>query len=286
MDRNTTPATLTIGVPSPPTTPVTATVRVNSQYGGVSITVAYTPVTSPAINNNGIVSAAGFQTKVRSGSWGTIYGSNLATTSRDWNSGDLNGNAFPASLDGVSVKVGGKPAFVRTVSSNQINFQVPDGIGTGAVPVTVTNSLGTSNVAMATVDNYAPAFFVGTVVNGRNYVAATEASPAGATYIGPPSVPGLRPAKAGEILTLWGTGFGPTTPAIPAGSTFSSAAPLDDEVQILIDGVAAVQRFAGISAAGLYQFNIVVPSLAAGDHKVVAIIGGSQTADGIWVVTQ
>jgi uncharacterized protein (TIGR03437 family) len=285
-DRNTTPATLTFGVPAPPAQAVTANVRVTSPYGNVAIAVNYNPPAGPAINSTGVVSAAGLQAKLRSGSWGTLYGSNLATTSRDWNPDDFSGNAFPTSLDGVSVKIGGKAAFVRTVSTNQINFQVPDGIGTGSVPVTVTNSLGTSNVALATIDNYAPAFFIGTVAGGRNYVAATEAVANGVIYIGPASASGVRPAKPGEILTLWGTGFGPTTPLVPAGSIFNSASPLDDSIQILIDGTPAALRFAGISGAGLYQFNIVVPSLTPGDHKLTAIIGGAQTADGIWLATQ
>jgi uncharacterized protein (TIGR03437 family) len=96
----------------------------------------------------------------------------------------------------------------------------------------------------------------------------------------------VRPASRGETLTLWGTGFGPTTPKVPAGSIFNSSAPLDDAIQILIDGVTAKQLFVGISGAGLYQFNIVVPNLSPGNHKLAAIIGGALTADGIWLATQ
>jgi uncharacterized protein (TIGR03437 family) len=105
-------------------------------------------------------------------------------------------------------------------------------------------------------------------------------------YIGPANSPGVRPAKAGENLTLWGTGFGPTTPNVPAGSLFSGVAPLNDAVTVLIDGVAVTPQFAGITAAGLYQFNIVVPNLPSGDHKLTAMIGGVTTGDGIWLSTQ
>lgn len=290
-DHPTTPATLTFSVPNPPTHQASANVKINSAYDGVVIAVTYTLQAGPSINNSGVVSAGGFQSTLRSGSWGTIYGSNLATSAaRNWGPGDFNGNSFPTSLDGVYVTVGGQPAFVRSISATQINFQCPDGIGTGSVPVTVINNLGTSNTVLATVDNYAPAFFIGTTTgtgaSARNYVAATESVKGGVVYIGPANTSGVRPAKAGEILTLWGTGFGPTTPAVPAGAIFSGAAPLNDAVQILIDGVAITPDFAGLSAAGLYQFNIVVPNLSPGDHKLAAAIGGVSTADGIWLSTQ
>ena len=286
-DRLTTPATVTFSVPNPPSLASTTNVKINSAYGSVVIVITYTPVTGPSINNAGVVSAGGSQNQIRSGSWAAIYGSKLSTTAaRGWNSADFNGNAFPTSLDGVSVSVGGQAAFVQFISPTQIDFQCPDGIGTGLVPVTVTNRLGTSNTVMATIGTYAPAFFIGTATASRNYLAATEAPSGGTVYIGPPNTTGVRPAKAGENLTLWGTGFGPTTPNIPAGSLFGGAAPLNDPVQILIDGVSVTPQFAGISAAGLYQINIVVPNLSPGDHQLTATIGGVTTASGIWLSTQ
>lgn len=251
------------------------------------IAVTYTPPSGPIINSAGVVSAGGAQSKLRSGSWGTIYGFHLSSApGRDWGAADFNGPFFPTSLDGVSVSVGGKSAFVRSISPAQINFQCPDGIGVGAVPVSVTNSLGVSNTVLVTVNNYAPAFFIGATVNSRNYVAATETTSAGVVYIGPSGAPGVRPARPGENLTLWGTGFGPTTPDVASGALFNGAAPLNDTIQILLDGAAVTPQFAGLSAAGLYQFNIVIPSLAPGDHQLTALIGGVTTGDGIWLPTQ
>jgi uncharacterized protein (TIGR03437 family) len=284
-NRLSTPATLIFSVPNPPAQAATANVMVNSSYGSVVIVVTYTPPTGPVIDS--VVSAGGFENVIRPGSWATIYGTGLSTTnSRDWNSGDFNGNYFPTSLDGVSVTVAGKPAFVRSIAPTQINFQCPTGIGTGSVAVTVTNRLGTSNSFMATVADYAPAFFIGLTLGGRNYLAATESANGGVIYIGPANTPGVRPAKDGENLTLWGTGFGPTTPDVPAGSLFSGAATLNDPVTIFIDGAAVIPQFAGQTAAGLYQFNIVVPNLSSGDHQVTAAIGGVTTASGIWLSTQ
>ncbi len=241
---------------------------------------------APAILLNGIVSAAGLQPSLRSGSWATIFGSSLSATTRDWAASDFSGNGFPTSLDGVSVSVAGKPGFIRSIAPSQINFQVPDGLGTGQANVTVKNAAGTSSAGSATTANYAPAFFIGASANSRNYVAATEMLPQGTVYIGPAGTSGLRPAAPGDILTLWATGFGPTQPDVPAGMVFNSSASLTDSVQILIDDVPVTPQFAGLSGAGLYQFNIVVPEIPAGDHRLKATIAGTSTPDGIWLTTQ
>jgi uncharacterized protein (TIGR03437 family) len=178
------------------------------------------------------------------------------------------------------------PRSIRTIAANQINLQVPDRISAGQADVTVKNAAGISSVASATIANYAPAFFVGANANSRNYVAATEALPQRTAYIGPAAVSGLRPAAAGEILTLWSTGFGPTSPDAAAGLDFNSSAPLTDTVQVFIDDVPITPQLAGLTGAGLYQFNIVVPNISAGDHRWKATIAGTSTPDGLWLATQ
>ena len=56
-----------------------------------------------------------------------------------------------------------------------------------------------------------------------------------------------------------------------------TAAPLANAVAITIGGVAVEASFAGLSAAGLDQFNITVPSLPDGDHEVLATVAGVRT---------
>ena len=68
-----------------------------------------------------------------------------------------------------------------------------------------------------------------------------------------------------RALILYGVGFGPTTPAVPAGKVFSGSATTNSPVTITIGGVNANVAFAGITQAGLYQFNLTVPSAASGD---------------------
>jgi uncharacterized protein (TIGR03437 family) len=52
-----------------------------------------------------------------------------------------------------------------------------------------------------------------------------------------------------------------------------NAAPLASQVTLRIGGIAANTQFAGIVSLGLYQFNVVVPSVPDGDNAVRVEIG-------------
>jgi hypothetical protein len=72
----------------------------------------------PAISSGGVVSASAFNAQAGGalGTWLEIFGSNLATTTRLWDSSDFNGNKAPTALDGVSVTIGGINVYVDYVS--------------------------------------------------------------------------------------------------------------------------------------------------------------------------
>jgi uncharacterized protein (TIGR03437 family) len=97
-----------------------------------------------------------------------------------------------------------------------------------------------------------------------------------------------RPVKAGEVLILYGVGFGPTVPPVPAGQVFSGAAPLESKVLVTIGGVSAPIAFAGITGAGLYQFNVTVPAgLGSGDKALKAqLVSGVTTPAGAMIAVQ
>ena len=95
------------------------------------------------------------------------------------------------------------------------------------------------------------------------------------------------PAKPGETIVLFGTGFGPTNPALPTGQMVTEAAPLANPVTIFIGGEQAKISFAGLSASGLDQFNVTVPAdLPDGDQTLVASIGAVQSQAGIFIAVQ
>jgi uncharacterized protein (TIGR03437 family) len=148
----------------------------------------------------------------------------------------------------------------------------------------VTTSLS-SATGTATLQQYAPGFFS---FQGK-YAAAVHVD---GVFIAPAGFFGgalaSRPAQPGEITLLFGTGFGPTTPAVPSGQIVNGAAPLTDPalLHIRIGGVLANVQFAGIVAPGEYQFNVVIPPLPDGDQPLVADIGGLTTQSGLSIAVK
>jgi uncharacterized protein (TIGR03437 family) len=225
----------------------------------------------PAVSSGGVVSAAGYLAGITPGDWTAIFGQNLAAAARALTSSDIVDNTLPTTLGGVSVQIDSKPAFLYYVSPTQINVQAPADTNTGSVGLTVTNSAGVSDTAQATLQPLLPAFFT-----SDGYVAAVR--PDGT------AITSAVPAKPGEAIELFASGFGPTDPPIAAGAVAQTAAPLTNAVIVSIGGAQAVLAFAGLSAAGLYQFNVTVP--AEGDHEVIAQIQGLRTRPGVLLRTQ
>jgi uncharacterized protein (TIGR03437 family) len=80
--------------------------------------------------------------------------------------------------------------------------------------------------------------------------------------------------KAGEILALYGVGFVPMNPPVPAGQPFTGRAPTVYPVTIMIGGVQADVSFAGITEAGLYRYTLMLPNVGAGDQPLQATVSG------------
>jgi uncharacterized protein (TIGR03437 family) len=94
-------------------------------------------------------------------------------------------------------------------------------------------------------------------------------------------------AKAGDIVALFGNGFGPTSPVVPIGQAFSGSAATTNPVTVSIGGVNVTPSFAGLSGAGLYQINLTIPpGLGTGDVSLSASVGGVQTPVGAVISLQ
>ena len=88
------------------------------------------------------------------------------------------------------------------------------------------------------------------------------------------------PAKPGEVITLWGTGFGPTNPVVPAGQEPSVAAPpTQNPVTVTLGGTSVPVLGAVLSSyAAVYQIAIQIPAtMADGDYPIVATVNGIQS---------
>jgi uncharacterized protein (TIGR03437 family) len=239
--------------------------------------------TQPAGTITGVLNGGSFQSGFASATWVSIFGTNLSANTANWGSSSFANGLLPTSLDGVSVAINGVPAYMNYISPTQINVLAPDDATTGAVQVVVTAAGQKSNSFTAQKQQFAPAFFA--FDNGK-YVAAEHAN---YSYLGAPGlIAGVTttPAQPGEIILLYGTGFGPTNPALPTANLVTTAEPLTNKVTLTIGGVTANVQFAGLVESGLYQFNVTVPSLPSGDGPVVATIGGVSTQTGVSIMVQ
>jgi len=239
----------------------------------------------PAVaSSGGVVSGASFQPGISPGSWITIGGTNLSTKTDNWNNAIVKG-ALPTTLDGVSVMVGDLPAYIQYISSTQINAVAPD-VPAGTVPVTVTDSNGTSQSVMAQVSAEQPAFFQwGTyaVATRQDFSLAVKSG----TFAGVTTVA----AKPGDVIILWGTGFGATSPVAPPGAETPSNTTYNTATKVSVKvGTESATVYGAALApgyAGLYQVAIQIPaSLANGDYPVVATISGAQSPSTTLITVQ
>ncbi len=255
---------------------------------GAKVAQAYTAIAggstaAPAIT--AVVNAEGGGTTIAPNTWVEVNGTNLAPAgdARPWQGSDFFGTELPAQLDLVSVTVNGKSAFVYYVSPIQVNILTPPDAMLGPVAVQLTNAGVASAVFTAQAQALAPSFF-DYLFNGGLYVAARH----GADYslLGPASIPGFTPAKPGEIILLYGNGFGLTSVPVVSGSQMQSGN-LSPLPVIKIGGVAAQVNFAGLVSPGEFQFNVVVPaSLADGDQPITATYNGFTTQAGTLITVQ
>jgi uncharacterized protein (TIGR03437 family) len=250
-------------------------------YHGFVAKIASTPPQITAVTDG-----AGYQQGISPGAWISIFGTNLAYTSRLWLDSEILGGKLPTLLDGVTVTIDGRLAAIHYISPLQLNVQVPDDTATGPVQVAVTTPQGTAT-ATVPMQTVSPGLFMYDAAN-RRYVAAQHAD---YSIVGPPGLyPGASsPAKPAEVIILYATGFGPTVPPIPSGQVVTSAAPVVNlpAISATIGGQPAQVQWAGVTMAGVWQLNVQVPPGAAtGDAAIMAQIGGKSTQGGAFVTVQ
>ena len=250
--------------------------RVRS-LGGLPVAPPVAPVISA------VKDAASGQAAIAAGSYVAIYGTNLAPLTKDWGGAIVN-RQLPTMLEGVSVSVGGKPAYVYYISPGQINIVAPD-VSAGTVQVTVNNGGASSAAFSVAAQAYTPAFFL-----WGQYAVATHADYTLCVKAG--QFPGAAtvPAKPGEWIILWGSGFGRSD--APGGAlTPGDKAYVSGAVTATVGGVNA-PVYAGSAAlaagyAGLWQVSIQVPAATAeGDAKVRVTVGGVQSADNVFLTVK
>jgi len=222
----------------------------------------------PAIT--GISSNASTITAAAPGSVIAIYGTNLGPIGSDL-SGFGNISALATALDGVTVTVGGVKAPVYYVGPGQINVQVPLEVAAGQQPVVVTTGAG-SVTSTLTVASVAPSIFL---IDANGTAAIVKN--ADFSVVGP-----ANKAKAGDILVIYLTGLGQTTPAVQTGTLVQPpSGGFNDTpaVTVTIGGQNAPVTYSIASPgfAGLYQIAVTVPSGVTGSVPLVVTSGTTKS---------
>jgi uncharacterized protein (TIGR03437 family) len=182
------------------------------------------------------------------GGLASLFGTALVNVPADL-SGWL-GTQLPTNLNGAQVSIAGHPAPLLYVSPNQINFQVPLEVPAGAQTVTVDNGGGTGPAFNVTVAAAAPAIFfypVPAILKNSNYSLVTS----------------TNQARAGDVLLVFATGLGQTTPALTTGKLVPDAQVANTRtVTATIGGAPAAVTYSIASPGftGLYQVAVTVPS--------------------------
>ena len=283
--------------------PVTVAVAVSSANGDLSprsdriYTKQFTirpfsaPSSPPVISEGGVILADLFS---RTGTGApnaiaTVQGNHFAahgTTS--YASLDAAGRVATV-LAGVCVEVNQEAAPVFDLLPGQVNFQIPSTAGIGTASIEVVRGCGTpevvrSNRAPFQIAAVQPVFFL-----------FAESPPAAALHLDASvvatvdSLPGRasRPAAPGDVVTLFGTGFGPVLPPLASGESAVEPRGLDtDSVRVMIgqlelDPSDILYAGAALNLAGLYQLSVRIPeTVSAGSHDFSVMVDGIRSAAG------
>jgi uncharacterized protein (TIGR03437 family) len=220
--------------------------------------------------------------------WLAIRGNNLVPSTTpasgvDWSKApDFASGKMPTVLNGVSVKINDKPAYIYFFCSavtasicpaDQINVLAPLDTTQGAVNVVVTSPTGTSAPYRLRMETNSPAFLL---FDAHGDIVARHLD---ATYslLGPTTLyPGLStPAKAGEKILLAGIGFGLPTTTLVDGSS-QQLGPLPQKPICFIGLNQATVSGANVVSPGLYLLTVIVPNgTPSGDNLVTCSYQGS-----------
>lgn len=218
-----------------------------------------------------VVSAADSKSAPAPGGLISIYGSNLSPTNLATSEVPL-----PTALANSCVTVNGAPMPLLFVSMGQVNAQMPFA-AFGNVSMSVHTPAGISNSYNLTIPANSPAVFLSgaagpeinlpTVVRDDNNLLVTDSNP----------------VHRGSVITIYLTGMGATSPAVPTGLPAPDAEPLARTVTqplVTLGGATLDILYSGLAPeeVGVYQINATVPSNTPLGLSVPLVISQNQSS--------
>ncbi len=246
------------------------------------------PTVAPAISAGGIVNAVSLAGgAIAPGELISIFGSNFGPPGLDV--APTQNNVIPKALNNVHVDFYVYSYFpiqgaITARTENQINVFVPYEIA-NATSVQVTVDVDGVTSAAVTVPVAPSAFGLSTADSSGTGQGAIFNQDG--TYNSHSS-----PAARGSIVTLFGTGEGVTTPALPDGALVISTPYSTTQANVSVkfgDQTAEIQ-YAGAAPflpTGVFQINATIPTgVAPGDVPIKVSIGGISTTRTVTVAVQ
>lgn len=231
----------------------------------------------PQFPTHGVTNAASFVMGASPGGLVTLFGTNLSAVHGVVQAASV---PLPRELGGVTVSVGGLRAPLLAVANvggqEQINFQVPVELrGRASAPIVVANSLASSDpVEVPLAEQHAGVFTVdggaAAVLHGADYRVVSSADP----------------AAPGEVVLLFATGLGVTSPEPPSGgAAHSSPLSMGEAPAVLVNGQSAEVLFCGLAPGfvGLHQLNIRIPAGTQPGSATVVVRQGNREAPSVTV---
>jgi len=256
-------------------------------HSGTNFVIVYSILPVPAITAPGFESAASSafsaNNGISPGEFLAIYGQNLGPATLT--TLQLNNGVAATSLGGTQVLFNGVAAPVVYTSAGQLSVIAPYNITDfETINVTVLYQGVASNTLVFPVKPANPAIFtLNASGSGDGAIVRLDGSIVSAT----------SPAQTGDILVLYGEGYGAPTPAtsLPDGAIVASKLPVpaDPTTWLLIDGQKIDTLYFGGAPSlvnGVLQVNFKVPQLAPGSHQIQLQVGDRKSPSGVTLQTK
>ncbi len=229
---------------------------------------------NPLVSNGGVVNAATYQNvALAPGSLFSLFGQNIASQA-------FLANQLPllTNLGNVQVTMANTAVPLLYAGPAQVNGQVPVDLPTNRdVSLVMTVNGKPAPVTQVTITDVQPGIFLvpgelaalaqGAILNGsNNYVLADP----------------FNPAAIGDVIVIYCTGLGATTPSVSSGTAAPGSAVVNTMPTVTIGTMPAVVDFAGLAPGfvGLYQVNAHVPAgITTGSQVPVLITSGGTTSN-------
>ncbi len=216
----------------------------------------------PAVSANGIVNAADYQGgAVAPGEIVTWFGPNFGPASITGLTIDSNGRVA-SSLAGMRVLFDGTPAPVIYSLVRQSSVVVPMSVKPPSTQVVYEfNGIQSAPVTVPVVSAVPGIFTLDSTGSGPGAILNQDGTVNSA----------LKPALRGNVIVIYATGGGVTTPASNDGDVVADASHVIATPVVTIGGQNAVVQYAGAApglVAGVVQINAVVPANAPAGASV------------------